>query len=105
MNNQSIYLRNIINEIVDPIVQFIRNEERIVDIVNIFYFEPVHIRQGGEILDNTNINDLNTDYEEEMNILYNMGIANNNNNELVLDLLRTNNGNIELVINTLVLDI
>ena len=125
MNNQIIYLRNIINGNIAHVDPLIRNGERIVDIVqNIFHFQPDHIiRQGGEILDiNTNINDVNAgdniyaihnrdieihegdenNYEEEMNILYNMGIATNNNNELVLDLLRTNNGNIELVINTLV---
>ena len=89
------------------------------------------IRQGGEILDiNILINDINVgeniyiinnlrnnelldnnehnnnlhneeEYVEQMNTLYEMGVATNNNSSIILDILRINNGNVESVINTM----
>jgi len=41
------------------------------------------------------------EYVEQMNTLYEMGVATNNNSDIILDILRINNGNVESVINTM----
>lgn len=117
MTNNNIYMRNIIEDrIVNIIPETRRNQQLIYIAQEIFNFVPDYIiRQGGEILDiNTNIDDINIgdniyvirnvdihrneNYEDEMNILFDMGIANNSNNENILNMLVENNGNIQLII-------
>jgi hypothetical protein len=122
MTTNNIYMRNIIEDrIVNIIPETRRNQQLIYIAQEIFNFVPDYIiRQGGEILDiNTNIDDINIgdniyvirnvdihrnenihneNYEDEMNILFDMGIANNSNNENILNMLIENNGNIQLII-------
>ena len=118
----TVHFRNIINGRIEYINPTIRRGEHIVDIAREVFNVPTInyiIRQGGEILDiNILIDDINIgeniyiihnhdnlrndeEYVEQMNTLYEMGVATNNNSNIILDLLRVNNGNVESVINTM----